>query len=162
MWSELWGFFVVVVLFRFCLSGAFNADNAAVPCEVQCCFFQNDLCICVREDASAMRGAGMDPTEWPQAALTLAREDLGLGIFSAPFPPAPFFGMASPCVLIDWECHLQCLKILLPTRPPGSARPIVCLSGRPSVKHCWDLGALLSRDPWVLSSLPPTPKSCQS
>lgn len=75
----------------FCLSGAFNADNATVPCEVQCCFFQNDLCICVREDASAMRGAGMDPTEWPQAALTLAREDLGLGIFSAPFPPAPLF-----------------------------------------------------------------------
>lgn len=76
--------------------------------------------------------------------------------------PLAWCTSASQWALVDWECHWQSLKILLPTSPPGFACYIVLHSGCPSIKHGPDLGALLSRDVCALSTLLPTPKSRQS
>lgn len=70
--------------------------------------------------------------------------------------------LSFPVVLIDWECHLQSSNILPPSSPPGFACYIVLHGGCPSIKHGQDSGALLSRDVCALSTLLPTPKSCQS
>lgn len=88
------------------------------------------------------------------------RKILALGIFSFLF--LAWCTSASQWVLINWECHLQSLNILPPTSPPGFASYIVLLSSCPSINHGRDSRALLSRDACALSTLLPTPKSCQS
>lgn len=49
-----------------------------------------------------------------------------------------WYPSASQWGLIDWECHLQSLSILLPTAPPGFPCYIVLHSGCSSIKHGQD------------------------
>lgn len=78
------------------------------------------------------------------------RKILAPGIFSFLF--LAWCSSASQWVLIDWECHLQSLSLLLPTGPPGFACYIVLHSSCPSIRFGQDSGALLSRDVCALST----------
>lgn len=138
-----------------------NENNIAIRYRNQCCFSEMSWGSAAQKDAFGSWGYWSVPNgNGDRVPCLWQRKILALGIFSFLFLAE--CTSASQWVLIDWECHLQSLNILLPSSPPGFACYIVLHSSCPSIKHGQDLGALISRNVCALSILLPAPKSCQS
>lgn len=149
----------------FCLSDMPNENNIAIRYRNQCCLSEMAWASAA-QDAFGSWGYWSVPNGNGYRVPSLwQRKILALGVFSFLVLAGctSIVPQASQWVLIDWECHLQSLNILPPSSPPGFSCYIVLLSSCPSsIKRGQDSGALLSRDVCALSTLLPTPKSCQS